>query len=231
MFKVWANRNQASLEFLQQVERDTPLPSLFYQGLTEDKLLGWTYSETLFLEEQLLRATIHRMLRQFMGRGPTKGRTFEWIPNHLQDTNGEIVPRSILDLFALAAKDELENSRAKNGLLLSHLSIRTAIEEVSKYRITELVEEYPWLEDLRPHLESQEVPMSRHEFESLLAGIDWQNIKSIHRPLRQKPSDIVDHLLKIGILRLTSDHRIHVPDIYLYGFKMKRRGGIKRALG
>jgi hypothetical protein len=66
------------------------------------------------------------------------------------------------------------------------------------------------------------------KFTDLLQNIDWQSQPATDRPISQKPSDIVDQLLKIGVLRLTHDGRIHVPDIYLYGFKMKRRGGIRR---
>ena len=163
-----------------------------------------------------------------MGSGATKGRTFDWIPNHLQDTNGEIVPRSILNLWALAAKDELDNNRAKDGFLLSPLSIRQVIEEVSDRRVIELSEEYPWLKIIVPQLAGEEVPMFPEKFRGLLQKIDWQSQPPTERPISQKPSDIIDQLLKIGVLRLIPDGRIHVPDIYLYGFKMKRRGGIRR---
>ncbi len=217
VFKAWANRNQDSLIFLKRAGLD----------MQEDKRLGWTYSGPPPSEE-ILRSVVHRMMGQFMGSGRTKGRTFEWLPKHLQDANGEIVPRSILNLLALAAKDELDHYRAKGDFLLSPLSIRQVIEEVSDHRVRELSEEYPWLEIIRPQLEGQEVPMPRQRFTDLLQKIDWQSPPPTDRPISQKPSDIVDQLLKIGVLRLTSDGRIHVPDIYLYGFKMKRRGGIRR---
>jgi len=217
VFKAWANRNQASLNFL----KETGL------NMREDTRLGWTYSEPP-PSEGSLQGVVHQMIGQFMGSSYTRGRTFEWIPNHLQDTNGEIVPRSILNLLALAAKDELENSRAKPPYLLSPSSIRKVIEEVSDHRVTELSEEYHWLEIIRPQFEGQEVPMPRQNFTRLLRKIDWQSVPKRNLPKSQNPSAIVDDLLNIGVLRLTNDRRIHVPDIYLYGFKMKRRGGVRR---
>jgi len=223
VFKAWANQNEASINFLRQIDIK-PLKNTIFNWIKDDKL-GWICENS---SEDNLKATIHAIMGQFMGQGAAKGRTFDWIPKHLQDANGEAVPRSMLNLFALAAQDELDHSRAKDDFLLSHQSIRTAIEEVSQQRITELTEEYSWLEQLRPPLAEKEVPMLREEFEKLLETIDWQSIETIKRPPKQKSSDIVDNLLKIGILRLTSDKRIHVPDIYLYGFKMKRRGGISR---
>lgn len=234
-FKVWANRNIESLKFLQNTEQKTiqqikteqrQLSYLEYDGLKYQDPLGWTYSGT-GPSIEILQATIHRIMGEFMGKGPKKGRTFEWIPNHLQDANGEIVPRSMLNLFSLAAKDELSNSRAKENFLLSPLSIAEAIQRVSDYRIDELHEEYPWLKELIRPLEGQQVPMKRQSVEELLEAVDWQILDSIPSE-RRNPSAIVDHLLKIGILRLTSDYRIHVPDIYLYGFGLKRKGGIRQ---
>lgn len=216
-FKAWANSNAASLDYLSQAGL----------SMVEDELLGWTYSEPR-PSESALRAVVHQMMGQFMGGGLTKGRTFEWIPNHLRDTNRKIVPRSYLNLLAQAAKDELENARAKDNFLLSPLSIVRSIEAVSEYRIRELGEEYPWLEILSPIFNDLDIPITRKKLTNLLRGIEWQNEEPSRGPSRQSPSEIVDDLLKIGILRLTSDRRIHVPDLYLYGFKMKRRGGIRR---
>jgi len=216
-FKAWANRNAASLDYLTQAAL----------SMVEDELLGWTYSEPR-PSESALRAVVHQMMGQFMGGGLIKGRTFEWIPSQLRDTNRKMVPRSYLNLLAQAAKDELENARAKDNFLLSPLSIARSIEPVSEYRIRELAEEYPWLETLRPIFNDLDIPITRKKFTNLLKGIDWQKEEASRRPSRQTPSEIVDDLLKIGVLRLTSDRRIHVPDIYLYGFKMKRRGGIRR---
>ncbi len=215
VFKLWANQGEVCLGFLQDA------------GLRfkEDPHLGWIYA-TPWPQEDDLRKVVERMMGQFMGAGPTKGRTFEWPPNHLQDTNREIVPRSMLNLFALAARYEQERS-GSTDLLLSPTSFAAAIKQVSELRIKELVEEeYPWLTALRAPLDGQQVPMQRQLLLEILQGIDWQAME--HRPPSTDPDRLLEHLLELGILRHMEDQRIHVPDIYLYGFNLKRKGGIRR---
>lgn len=217
-FKSWANQNEASCLFLKQAGLD----------LIQDGRLGWTYqSEPL---EKSLQGVVQQMMGPYMGSGVTKGRTFEWIPNHLQDTKGEIVPRSILNLLSLAADDELKNRRVspESTLLLSPLSIRQAMEEVSARRVVELAEEYPWLDIIKPKLFDRQVPMTQEDFVGLLLELDWDQVEPTRRPPSQLPAKIMEELLRLGVLRRTYDQRIHVPDIYLYGLGLKRKGGIGR---
>lgn len=215
VFKLWANQDDACRAFLEE------------GGLFEfrsDRWLGWTYGSPEPTDDTLRPAT-HRIMGQFMGRGPKKGRTFEWIPNHLQDANGEIVPRSIINLFSLAAEDEIANRRASKTLL-SPVSFGAAIEQVSERRIKELEEEYPWLAAVRLPLQGQQVPMTKERLIELMRQVDWSSVERL--PVSQDPNRLISDMLQIGILRLTREGRIHVPDIYLYGFGLKRKGGIRR---
>jgi hypothetical protein len=214
-FKLWANQDEACRTFLEEA-------GLFQ--FREDQWLGWIY-ESPWPTDDALRRAVHRLMGQFMGRGPKKGRTFEWIPNHLQDANGEIVPRSIINLFSLAAEDEVANHRA-SGTLLAPVSFGAAIEQVSERRIQELEEEYPWLGAVRLPLQGQQVPMTRERLMELLREVDWSGVE--RPPVSQDPNRLIRDMLQIGILRLTTEGRIHVPDIYLYGFGLKRKGGIRR---
>jgi len=215
VFKLWANQSESSRTFLEEV------------GLQFEMVphLGWSYLHP-WPTEEALREVVHQMMGQFMGGGPKKGRTYEWIPNHLQDANGEIVPRSMLNLFSLAAQDELDNHRAAESLLLSPVSFGPAIEQVSERRIKELEEEYLWLAALRLPLQGQQVPITSSNLTKLLSEVDWASVD--RPPVSTDPRRLISDMLKIGILRLTTEQRIHVPDIYLYGFDLKRKGGIRR---
>lgn len=215
VFKLWANQNENSRIYTTQ-----ELGLRFHQT----QRLGWLYDNP-WPADELLRAVVGRTMGQFMDSGSRKGRTFEWIPNHLQDANGEIVPRSMINLFSLAAEDEIANQRAA-GTLLSHLSFGAAIEQVSRRRINELEEEYPWLAAIRPPLQGQQVPMTKDQMIGVLYQVDWKQVD--RPPDTRDPGRLLDDMLQIGILRLTTDRRIHVPDIYLYGFGLKRKGGIRR---
>jgi hypothetical protein len=215
VFKLWANQGKSSHVFLRDAGLQFKMVSR----------LGWSYPRPWPTEEGL-REVIHQMMSQFMGGGPKKGRTYEWIPNHLQDANGEIVPRSMLNLFSLAAQDELDNHRAAESLLLSPVSFGAAIEQVSERRIKELEEEYPWLSALRLPMQGQQVPITRPNLTKLLSEVDWVGVD--RKPVSTDPRRLINDMLEIGILRLTTEQRIHVPDIYLYGFDLKRKGGIRR---
>ena len=40
--------------------------------------------------------------------------------------------------------------------------------------------------------------------------------------------EILEVLVTLGIVMRTADERINIPEIYLHGFGLKRKGGIKR---
>ncbi len=213
-FKAWANQNDESRLFVE---------SALGTQFTRQAWLGWTYPQ--MPSQDALRRVVHRMLGEFMGKDRKKGASFEWPPNHLQDALGEIFPRSMLNLFSLAAEDEREHRRAPENLLLAPESVSVAIEQVSERRIQELLEEFPWLSSVKSVLVGERVPMERSAMASLLGKIvSWTDRK----PRSTAPEGIIDELLRIGVFRVTLDRRIHVPDIYLYGFGLRRSGGIRR---
>jgi len=215
VFKLWANQNEASRLYNTQ-----ELGLRFI----ETRWLGWLY-ENPWPADDLLREAVSHIMGPFMGSGSRKGRTFEWVPNHLQDANGEIVPRSMINIFALAGEDEVTNQRATD-VLLSYLSFGAAIEQVSIRRIKELEEAYPWLAAIRPSLQGQQVPVTREQMIDVLQQVDWKQVD--RPPISRDPGHLLAEMLQTGILRLTTDRRFHVPDIYLYGFGLKRKGGIRR---
>ncbi|MCU0542031.1 MAG: hypothetical protein MUE44_07540 [Oscillatoriaceae cyanobacterium Prado104] len=43
-----------------------------------------------------------------------------------------------------------------------------------------------------------------------------------------KPEGILQYLLQLGIVENRADGRINMPEIYLYGFQVKRKDGVKR---
>lgn len=213
-FKAWANQNEWSRSFIE---------SALNTRFVQNSLLGWTFPE--MPSADALRRVVHRILGEFMGKTRKKGASFDWPPNHLQDALGEIFPRLMLNLFSLAAEDEIEFRRAPESLLLAPESVSAGITEVSERRIKELLEEHPWLESVKPRLYGQRVPMVRSEMAALLPKThDWGSMS----PINPDPEAVIDHLLRIGVFRITTDRRIHVPDIYLYGFGLKRSGGIRR---
>ena len=44
------------------------------------------------------------LIGRYIGASPKKGDSYSWVPNHLQDANGDLAPRSFLKCYACAAK-------------------------------------------------------------------------------------------------------------------------------
>lgn len=171
-------------------------------------------------------AFVERLVGEYMGSDPRKGATYSWFLNHLQDSLGDIAPRSFTKLFEISAKRQQDIELPRSPHILDPQQIQGALVEVSQDRIAELTrEEYPWIKRIATCLKDQTVPMERKEFRKLVK-IKWDDDES--KPLYTGPDRLIDYLVSLGILRATSDRRIHVPDIYLYGFQLKRKGGIRR---
>ena len=155
-----------------------------------------------------------------------------WVPNHIQDANGELAPRPFLKCFSFAADEMLKHADEINGLtedrLLSPTRLQGALAKVSKDRVDELTsEEYHWLQNLIDRLNGKTMLMDKNEFLSYLQPELWPTEKRNELPGRNA-EEIMEVLLTLGIVMEAPDHRINVPEIYLYGFGLKRKGGIKR---
>jgi hypothetical protein len=216
LMKRLANSDERMLNYLRKV------PHVIVK---EDPILGYIPGTDETLYQELMRV----MVGQYMGKDAKKGITYRWIPNHLQDANGRIAPRSFLKLFERAAKLELERfslGQLPEERLLQPTHLQGALMETSEDRIRELAEEeYPWLNDLKPNLEGLEVPAPKSSLLQAISRTNWSQDKQLPAT---DPEEIFQYLLKLGILENRSDGRVNMPDIYLYGFKMRRRGGIRR---
>jgi hypothetical protein len=221
LFKRLANSGSEMAEYLRIV------PNLINDS---NSALGITTEP----DESLFKLIIEKIIGTFMGANARKGYTYSWIPNHLQDAGGRIAPRSFLKLFSLAATRRLERFNEHNEqslpdtTLLQPSDLQGALMDTSEDRIRELAqEEYPWLEALKTSLTGLEVPILEPKFLEVLTTTQWSDQIGKHPPIT-KPEEVLNYLLRLGIVESRSDERINMPEIYLYGFKVKRRGGIKR---
>lgn len=156
-----------------------------------------------------------------MGSGSRKGFTYRWIPARLRDAGGAIVPRSLLRLLRHAAKDTLTAGPPTSGPLMDPSRLVGALQQTSKDRVSELTEEYPLVRRL----------------DRLQGAVLLMERRDVISELRKRPPDddgygddggaVFDELRRIGVLDTRSDGRVDVPDIYRYGFGIKRRGGTK----
>lgn len=182
--------------------------------------------------EEALQLFVEKIIGKYMGKTAKKGKSYLWVPNHIQDANGEQTPRSFLKCFSFAAAEMLRHTDDFSSLseeqLLLPVRLQGALAEVSKGRVAELVlEEYQWLQNLIDRLNGKTMLMGRDEFLNYLQPELWPAESRQKLPGRDA-SEILEALAALGIIMEIPKHRINVPEIYLYGFGLKRKGGIKR---
>ncbi len=182
--------------------------------------------------EESFKGLMEKMVGRYMGKDPKRGFSYRWVPNHIQDANGDISPRPFLKCFVLAAAEQRahgsEVDNPDDSRLLHPSRLQGALEEVSRDRVKELVEdEYGWLTVLSQKLNGQSMLMGRSEFLKYLAIDNWSSEEQQTLP-GTTPDELLEALKNLGIFLETDDSRINVPEIYLHGFGLKRRGGIRR---
>ena len=176
---------------------------------------------------------IERTVGQYMGANANKGQSFNWILDHLRDGHKCATPRALVRLFEQAAQKERGNPRATPPKLLHPTSLRQALEDVSADHVIQAIHnEWPWLHGVRERIAKDRLaPWNRRELQELLDQ-DWdkswgQGAKHIGPPA-QTARELIDYLVELGVFRERTSDRIDVPDIYLFGLGLRRKGGVKR---
>jgi hypothetical protein len=179
---------------------------------------GWMPDEMGEAEQRLFAAGL---AGETMGSGPKKGYTYRWMPARIKDAGGRIVPRSFIRLLRNAALATIESGLPRTDALMESTSLVGALRQTSKDRVAELTEEYPFVRRVA-NLEGKTMLMERSDVVRLLAQPRVE-----HDGFGCNGDAVFDELERIGVLDVRSDGRIDVPDIYRYGYGIKRRGGAK----
>ena len=178
------------------------------------------------------RPLIERIAGQYMGANLKKGRTFAWLLTHIRDGNGHAMPRALVRLIEKAASQELERPLATYNRLLDPRSLRRALDDVSKEHVLEVnTHELPWLPGVKDRLDGTGVPIPRREAERLLShkwDDSWNKTQNEARPPADNASELVTQLTEIGVFRVRPDNRIDVPDLFMAGLGLSRKGGVRR---
>ena len=182
--------------------------------------LGWMPGQ---MHEKEQKAFATRLAGELMGKGIKKGYTFRWIPNRLQDAQIKIVPRSILCLLGFAAESANRNPLSRGSRLVTPADLFAGLEPTSKERVNEIAEEYPIVKRLE-NLRNAHVMMDPKVAGELLS----KPTKSDGNTDVTDGNSVIEELVGLGVLRIRADGRVDVPDIYRYGFGIKRKGGVAK---
>jgi len=191
---------------------------------TEDAVFGWIPKLS---SSQEAKPVIERLMGVYMGPNAKKGMVFRWLLDHVRDGRGRAYPRPFVRLIEHAARLELGEISGDNKLkLLEPSSIRRSLDTVSQEHVTQSYSEWPWLADIKDALaQNPLVPYAEKDILKLLRTLEGQTKNN-------KPDldgrELLDYLLELGILRRRSENRIDVPDLFLAGMGLKRKGGVIR---
>jgi len=165
---------------------------------------------------------VERLAGEHMGSGRKKGYVRNWVLSHLRDGNNQIAPRTLVRLLEQAATKEGVNRTVRPPRLIHPMALRQALDDVSNDHVRQgIASEWPWLAGVRDRLRGQQLVPWQREGAWGSAG------ETRLRPLEERPVDLVDYLVELGIFRQRPDGRIDVPDLYLFGLELRRKGGVK----
>jgi hypothetical protein len=192
---------------------------------SSNRLLGYLPNA----EEHTNREILKKLLGEYMG-GNNKAFPYNWILYHVSDTKRRIQPRSLLNLFSETARKQMEDNDFPNdNHLLRPRYMELANKEVSERRLQDIREEYPSLQpvfdDLKNYLE--QLPVLESQLDSALKQLNINlEINEIKRRLEE-----IGVLYEYKLNRKETEKRYHIPDLYLIGMGLKRKGpGAHKAL-
>lgn len=184
------------------------------------------------VESDLQRTAFACLAGKWTGRDRRRGVPYTWSVSHLADGRGQTSPRSFLAAIRQAAEDSSQRY-SQHEYALHYESIKRGIQKASEIRVQELTEDYPWVQNILSALNGMKVPS---DFAAIRSRWDTKfpegprTLK--HERLPAQHSDRgwegfrVD-LVRLGLIRMTKDGRVDMPDIYRVGFGLGRMGGVK----
>lgn len=224
----WTYDYLLAMAWKRIIENSNKLAEIFEKILIEEGYSLPKYENSVGFVPLPNSNTNKIILRQLIGEKMGKGNkayTYNWILYRLADTNEKIIPRSILKLFSIAAKNEMLDSDKINidkYPIIRPKSLENSMQSVSEEILTDLSEEYSEYSNIFNSIKNynSQFPVDEENLKISLikCGIDENNVITV-----------IKQLGEIGVLkeyqRKKSDPiRYHIPDIYLKGMGLSRKG-------
>lgn len=219
LIKRIANRSPALADYCREAGID----------FNEDERLGLV---PRFEEPGQAHPLIERLAGRFMGVERKKGLVRHWVFDRLRDGTGAVSPGCPVRLFELAAANDAANEMLRPPRLLHTTALREALNQVSREHVQRCkASDWPWLEGLQRRLRGDPfAPWTREGILELLeseADESWGVADGASVAPPEEGPALLDLLLELGILRQRAEDRFDVPDLYLRGLGLRRRGGVR----
>ena len=190
---------------------------------------------TIFKEDDQ-RGKFHAIAGERMGRGPRRGFPYTWIPNYLADTEGRVSPRSFLAALRRAGENT-RDEHPEHRYALHYESIWRGAREASDIRVSEIREDYPWIDRVMTPLAGMFVPCTFDEIterwrseavlDRLQEEVDQDEVKLPPRHVEQGADGVRTDLESLGVFLRLYDGRVHIPDVFRVGYGLGRSGGVR----
>jgi hypothetical protein len=215
----------------------------FRNGITRVLDIEWQEDSSAFLLPRLLangeqpaRSIIEAFAGAWVGTSHKRGYVYTWIPTHLADAKGRLSPRSFLLAFRTAAQWTADHEPS-HPIALHFRGIQQGVSSASEIRVSEIAEDYPWVEPLLEAARGITVPCAVEDLTSAWTRKLYDQVRSAKKlpprrfntdPIRKgKAEALIQDLVELAIIYRTEDERINIPDIFRVGFGIKRLGGVR----
>jgi hypothetical protein len=231
---TWSDKNLYGMLIKRVINRDSRLYEHFQKVISVEPVFDAALGiMPVLVKADDARRFVARLAAEYMGETPKKGLTFKWLLDHLRDGTERTSPRVLVRLVEEAARGELKEARAKGVQLIHHVSIRRALDRVSTAFVEQAMStELKWIDGLRKRLQVEwQVPWSRKQLDGLLKtnfSASWGSESGNLRPPGETVDEVRENLVALGILRARGDGSFDVPDLYLHGLGLIRKGGVAR---
>lgn len=187
-------------------------------------------------DEDGQRERFHAVAGRWMGRGPKRGFPYMWIPSHLADTGGRVSPRPFLAALRQAATGTADKY-PHHQFALHYESIKRGVQHASKIRMSELREDYPWVDRVLIPLAGMVVPCGFDEIterwragdvlDRLTEDVAKNEVKLPPRHIDQGPDGVRHDLESLRVFLRLRDGRVNIPDVFRVGYGLGRKGGVR----
>ncbi|MBH3381266.1 hypothetical protein [Pseudomonas asiatica] len=192
----------------------------------------WLIADEVKRESTKQRELFNVLAGPWMGRDRRRGVPYIWSVSHLADGRGRTSPRSFLAAIRQAAEDSLDNY-PDYSQPLHYESIKRGVQKASQIRVSEMAEDYPWVESVMAPLRGLTVPCHfevieqrwQSELPPGLSDLSGQRLPPQHA--EKGWPGVRSDLERLGIFETMKDGRVNLPDLYRVGFGLGRRGGVK----
>lgn len=218
----WDYEQLLNLIWKRIYEQDKDLSIFEGLKIEEFDILGSIPNLTTEEEHKIL---LDQIFGQNMG-GNNKAYPYNWVKSHIEDTNGQLHPRTLIRLFSESAELQRNDREIPKDRIIRSKNIEDALStKVSKLQVDELKEEYPELNNIFDGLAdkvSGRAPMTETD---LLNALNELKVK--------EPISAIDKLRTIGVLKYyksnpknkeITERMYHIPDLYLFGLRLNRKG-------